>query len=178
MIFWVQAILYTFIRSYTLLYDSRHFYVISVDSHTVLNILIRSPVKHLYLFLTHSNFTNSKHLKIYQPVLNYHKNMRSLSVHPNLFKTNFYFFFIQYKKRKMPSPSTKEKKAKFNTDDLIYLKKFSLPSETLLSLSSYVDIERSSAECNSTASLTNKYKFFGTKSKQTVFQTYQKKLFL
>ena len=88
-------------------------------------------------------------------------------------KLIFTFLFIQYKK----SPSTKEKKAKFNTDNLIFFKKFSLPSETLLSISSYVDIERSSAECNSAASLTNKYKFFGTKSKQTVFQIYQKKPF-
>ena len=69
----------------------------------------------------------------------------------------------------MPSPSTEERKAKLNTDDLISRKKkFSLPSGTLLSLSSYVDIERSSAEYNSAESLTNKYKLFGTKSKQIV----------
>ena len=33
----------------------------------------------------------------------------------------------------MPSLSTKERKAKFNTDDLIFRKKFNLPSGTLLS---------------------------------------------
>ena len=69
----------------------------------------------------------------------------------------------------MPSPSTEERKAKLNTDDLISRKKkFSLPSGTLLSLSSYVNIGRSSAEYNSAESLTNKYKLFGTKSKQIV----------
>ena len=62
----------------------------------------------------------------------------------------------------MSSLSTKERKAKFNTDDLIFRKKLNLPSGTLLS-----------AECNpiehsSTESLTNKYKLFGTKSKQIV----------
>ena len=93
-----------------------------LNTHTIPNTLIPSETKHSYLFLTHSNFTNSKHLKIYKPVLNYHKNMRSLSVHPNHYKKNIYFFFIQYKKRKMPSLSTKEKKAKFNTDDLIFRK--------------------------------------------------------
>ena len=41
----------------------------------------------------------------------------------------------------MPNLSTKETKAKFNIDDLIFRKKFSLPSVTLISLSSYVDIE-------------------------------------
>ena len=40
----------------------------------------------------------------------------------------------------MPSLSTKERKAKFITDDLIFRKKFDLPSGTLLSA------ERSSAE--------------------------------
>ena len=55
----------------------------------------------------------------------------------------------------MPSLSTKERKEKFNTDDLIFRKKSKL--------SSYVDIEYNSAE-----SLTNKYKPFGTKSKQTI----------
>ena len=63
----------------------------------------------------------------------------------------------------MPSLSIKERKAKFNTDDLIFRKKSNLPFETLLSLSSYVDFEYSSAE-----SLTNKYKLFRTKSKQTI----------
>ena len=55
-----------------------------------------------------------------------------------------------------------------------YVKKsLNLPSGTLLSLSSYVDIEYNSAE-----SLTNKYKFFGTKSKQTVnFSNIPKTLF-
>ena len=70
----------------------------------------------------------------------------------------------------MPSLSTKEKKAKFNTDDLIFRKKFNSPSGTPLSLSSYVDTEcnfteRSSAEYNFAESLTSKYKLFGTKSK-------------
>ena len=116
---WVRAILNTFILSYTLLYNLKHSYII-------LNSLIRSHVKHLYLFLTHSNFTNPKHLKICQPFLSYHKNMQSLSVHPNYCKKSFYFsYFIQYKKRKMPSLSKKERKAKFNTDDLIFRKKFS-----------------------------------------------------
>ena len=59
--------------------------------------------------------------------------------------------------------STKERKAKFNIDDLIFRKKFSLPSVTLISLSSYVDIEWNSAE--SLESLTNKWKLFRTKTK-------------
>ena len=63
----------------------------------------------------------------------------------------------------MPNLLTKERKAKFNTDDLIFRKESNLPSGTLLSLSSYVDIEYNSAE-----SLTNKYKLFGTKSKRTI----------
>ena len=50
----------------------------------------------------------------------------------------------------MPSLSTKERKAKFNTDDLALRKKSNL--------SSYVDIGYNSAD-----SLTNKYKLFGTK---------------
>ena len=54
----------------------------------------------------------------------------------------------------MPSLSTKERKAKFNTDDLIFRKKSNLPS--------YFNIE-----CNSAESFTNKYKLFGTKSKRT-----------
>ena len=49
----------------------------------------------------------------------------------------------------MPIPSRKETKAKFNTNDLIFRKKFNLPSGTLLSLSSYAEIECSSAEYNS-----------------------------
>ena len=60
----------------------------------------------------------------------------------------------------MPNLSTKERKAKLNTDDLIFRKESSLPSGTLLSLSSYIDIEYNSAK-----SLTNKYKLIGTKSK-------------
>ena len=63
----------------------------------------------------------------------------------------------------MPSLSIKERKTKFNTDDLIFSKESNLPSGTLLFLSSYVDIEYNSAE-----SLTNKYKLFGTKSKRTI----------
>ena len=63
----------------------------------------------------------------------------------------------------MLSLSITERKAKFNTDDLSFRKEFNLPSWTLLFLSSYVDIEYTSAE-----SLTNKYNLFGTKSKQTV----------
>ena len=64
--------------------------------------------------------------------------------------------------------STKERKAKFNTNDLIFRKKFNLPSGTLLS-----------AEYSSSESLTNKYKLFATKSKQTVnFSNITKNLFL
>ena len=44
-----------------------------------------------------------------------------------------------------------------------FLEESNLPFGTLLSLSSYVDIEYNSAE-----SLTNKYKLFGTKSKRTI----------
>ena len=58
----------------------------------------------------------------------------------------------------MPSLSTNERKAKFNANDLIFRKSVSLHSGALLS-----------AECNSTVeSLINKYKPFGTKSKQKV----------
>ena len=46
----------------------------------------------------------------------------------------------------MPNLSTKEIKAKFNTDDLIFRKESNLPFKTLLSLSSYVDIEYNFAE--------------------------------
>ena len=63
----------------------------------------------------------------------------------------------------MPSLSIKERKAKFNTDDLIFKKESNLSSGTLLSLSSYVDIGYNSAE-----SLTNKYKLSGTKSKRII----------
>ena len=65
----------------------------------------------------------------------------------------------------MLSLRTKERKAKVNNDDLIYRKKFSLPFGSLPSA------ECSSIEYNSAEllkSLTNKYKLFGTKSKQTV----------
>ena len=63
----------------------------------------------------------------------------------------------------MPSLSIKERKGKLKTDYLIFRKESNLPSGILLSLSSYVD-----TECNSTDSLTNKYKLFGTKSKRTI----------
>ena len=63
----------------------------------------------------------------------------------------------------MPSLLIKERKAKFNNDDLIFRKESNLPSGTLLSLSSYAEIEYNSAE-----SLTNKYKLFGTISKLTI----------
>ena len=79
--------------------------------------------------------------------------MWSLLVHLNHYKKNF----------KMPSLSIKERKVKFNTDYRIFRKESNLPSGTLMSLSSYVDIEYNSAE-----SLTNKYKLFGTKSKRTI----------
>ena len=55
----------------------------------------------------------------------------------------------------MSSLTKKERKIKFNTDDLIFRKKSNL--------SSYFDIEYNSAE-----SLTNKYELFGTKSKRTI----------
>ena len=64
----------------------------------------------------------------------------------------------------MPGLSIKQRKAKFNTDDLIFRKESNLPSGTLLSLSSYVDIEYNSAE-----SLTNKHKLFRTNSKQEIY---------
>ena len=64
---------------------------------------------------------------------------------------------------KMPSLSIKERKAKFNNDDLILRKESNLPSVTLLSLWSYADIE-----CNSAELLTNKYKLFETISKLTI----------
>ena len=46
----------------------------------------------------------------------------------------------------MPSLSIKERKAKFNADNLIFRKESNLSSGTLLSLSSYVDNEYNSAE--------------------------------
>ena len=45
---WVRAILYTFILSYTLLYNLKHFY-------TILNTPLRSQAQYLYLFLTNTN---------------------------------------------------------------------------------------------------------------------------
>ena len=67
----------------------------------------------------------------------------------------------------MPSLSRKERKAKFNTNDLIFRKKFNLPSGTILS-----------AKYNSAESPTNKYKLFGTEPKQTVnFSNIPKKPF-
>ena len=76
------------------------------------------------------------------------------------------FFEIKwYEKLSLP---TKEIKAKFNTAYLIFRKKINLPSGTLLYLSNYVDIECGSAEYNTAESLTNKYKLFKTKSKQTI----------
>ena len=55
----------------------------------------------------------------------------------------------------MSNLSTKERKGKFNTDDLIFRKKSNF--------SSYFGIKYNSAE-----SLTNKYKLLGTKSKLTI----------
>ena len=63
----------------------------------------------------------------------------------------------------MPNLSTKERKAEFNANDLIFRKESNLPPATLLFLSSYVDIEYNFAK-----SLTDKYKLFGTKSKRTI----------
>ena len=65
----------------------------------------------------------------------------------------------------MPSLATKERKAKFNTDDLIFRKESTLPSGTLLS-----------AEYNSAESLTNFSEL--NQNKQLIFQIYQKNLFL
>ena len=63
----------------------------------------------------------------------------------------------------MASILIKTKKAKCNTGNLIFRKKCSFPSGTLLSLSSYVGIGYNSAE-----PLTDKYRLFGAKSKQTI----------
>ena len=65
----------------------------------------------------------------------------------------------------MPSLATKERKAKFNTGDLIFRKESNLPSGTLLS-----------AEYNSAESLTNFSEL--NQNKQLIFQIYQKNLFL
>ena len=43
---WVWVVLYTFILSYTLLYNLKHFY-------TIMNTPTRSQAQYLYLFLTH-----------------------------------------------------------------------------------------------------------------------------
>ena len=59
----------------------------------------------------------------------------------------------------MPNLSTKPRKAKFNTYDLIFIRESNLPFAALLYLSSYVDIEYKSAE-----SLSKKYKLFRTKT--------------
>ena len=63
--------------------------------------------------------------------------------------------------------STKKRKAKFNTDDLTFRKTFNLSSGTPL-YAERSSTEQSSTEHNSAESLTNKYKLFWTKSKQTV----------
>ena len=73
--------------------------------------------------------------------------MQSLLVHLNCYKKNLCFFLFSIrKKRKMPNLSTKERKAEFNTGDLIFRKESNLPFGTLLSLSIYVDIEYNFAE--------------------------------
>ena len=87
--------------------------------------------------------------------------MWSLLVHPNNYKKNFCFFLFSM--RNENAKPINKRKSKFNTDDLIFLKKSILPFGTLPYLSSYVDIEYNSAE-----SLTNKYKLFETKSKRTI----------
>ena len=74
---------------------------------------------------------------------------------PKSLKKKFTFFNLVYE-TKMPVLSIKERKAKFNTDNLIFRKESNLPS-------GYVDNEYHSAE-----SLTNKYKLFRTKSKRTI----------
>ena len=75
----------------------------------------------------------------------------------------------------MLSLPRKEREAKFNANNLIFRKKFNLPSGTLL------PAECSSAKYKSPESLEslrNKYKLFGTKSKQTVnFSNIAKKTF-
>ena len=103
--------------------------------------------------------------------------MRSLSVHPNHY--NFFFFF-SFSIRKEKCHVYQQKKEKQNLILIIWFleKKLWFTFGTLLSLSSYVDIERSSAEYNSAESMINKYKHFGTKSKQTVnFSNIPKKPF-
>ena len=71
----------------------------------------------------------------------------------------------------MPSLSTKERKAKFKTDDLILRKEFSLPSgarlsyQAMLILNTTHWITHNSSEYNSDWI---QHKLFGNKSKQTV----------
>ena len=77
----------------------------------------------------------------------------------------FHVGLFEIKRYDRLSLPTKEIKTKFNTDNLIFIKKINLPSGTLLSLSSYFDIECGSAKYNSAESLTNKCKLFKTKSK-------------
>ena len=60
--------------------------------YTIPNTLIQYQANNAYLSLNHGNFTNPKHLKIYQAVLNYYKNMRPLSVHPSHYKKKLLFF--------------------------------------------------------------------------------------
>ena len=81
------------------------------------------------------------------------------------FKSRLSYWVFWNKKVRKTKPTNKRNKMTWNTDDLIFRKKINLPSGTLLSLSSYVDIECGSAEYNSAESLTNKYKLFKTKSK-------------
>ena len=71
-------------------------------------------------------------------------------------------FSFSIRKEKRQSLLKKEREAKFNANDLIFTKKFSLPSGTLLFA------ECSTTEYKSPAPLIRKYKPFGTKSKQTV----------
>ena len=101
--------------------------------------------------------------------------MQLLTAHPNHHKKNFTFFSFSIRKEKTQSLPIKEREAKFNANDLIFRKKFNLPSGALLSA------ECSSAEYKSPESLEsliNKYKLFGTKSKQTVnFSNIPKKPF-
>ena len=83
-----------------------------------------------------------------------------------------YYYFFSFGIR-----NAKERKANFNTNDRIFTKKFHLPFGTLLS-AECSSTEHSFTEYNSTQSLTNKYKFFETKSKQTVsFSNISKKHF-
>ena len=127
---------------------------------------MRSQAKHFYLFLTRGKFINPKHLNIYQPFLNDHRNMRSISMHLNHYKKNSYFyFFFSFIIRKEKCQVYQQKKEKQNLILMIWFLE-----KNLICLSA----ERSSAE-----SLVNKYKLFGTKSKQTVsFLNISKNIFL